>query len=159
MSNTRQHPVVVPIYAVAFVAVLVTGYFSDKYPTVRGLIVATWLAPSMTCSIVVCAVYNYTARYVLLVFMATGLLSGNALSLAYASSTFAPQRPETRAVSIAVLNGLANIAQIYGAYLFPDSDAPKYLMGFAVISGLCAVCVVVYSVAHVLIRKYPGNRV
>lgn len=90
MSNMKQHPVVVPIYAVAFVAVLVTGYFSDKFPTVRGLIVAAWVALSMTCSIAVCAVYSYTARYVLLVFMATGLLSGNALSLAYASSTFAP---------------------------------------------------------------------
>lgn len=89
--------------------------------------------------------------------MASGLLSGNALSLAYASSTFAPMRQETRAVSLAFLNGLANLSQIYGAYLFPSQDAPKYIMGFGVISGLCALCMVIYSVAHVLLRKYPAK--
>lgn len=140
----------------AFVAVLVTGYLNDIYPHYRGLVIAGWLAISMSCSIVVCAVYNFTARYVLLVCMASGLLASNALSLAYASSTFSPMRQETRAVSLAFLNGLANISQIYGAYLFPAKDAPKYLMGFAVISALCALCVLLYSLAHLLIRKYPG---
>lgn len=156
MSDTK-HPVVVPIYSVAFVAVLTTGYFNDKYPNFRGLVIAAWLAVSMTCSIIVCAVYNYTARYVLLIFMASGLMSGNALSLAYASSTFAPTRQETKAVSLAFLNSLGNLSQIYGAYLFPAHDAPEYLMGFGVISGLCAVCVVLYSVAHALIRRYPAK--
>lgn len=35
-----------------------------------------------------------------------------------------------------------NLAQIYGSYLFPSKDSPKYLMGFGVISGLCATGVV-----------------
>lgn len=146
---------VVPIYSVAFVAVLTTGYFNDKYPTVRGAVVASWVALATICSIVVCAVHNFTARYVLLVFMASGLLSGNALSLAYASSTFAPMQQETRAVSLAWVNTLGNLSQIYGAYLFPSEDSPKYLMGFGVISGLGALCAMIYASAHVLIRKYP----
>ncbi|KND88393.1 Pantothenate transporter liz1 [Tolypocladium ophioglossoides CBS 100239] len=146
---------VVPIYSVAFVAVLATGYFNDKYPYYRGIVIAGLLAASMICSIIVCAVYNFTARYVLLVFMASSLLSGNALSVAYASSTFAPMQLEMRAVSLAFLNGMANLSQIYGAYLFPAQDAPKYLMGFGVISGLSALCVVVYSMAHIFIHRYP----
>ena len=68
---------VVPIYAVAFVAVAVTGFFSDKYPHQRGIIISVWLSLSMVCSIAICAVYNFTARYVLLVFMAAGLWSTN----------------------------------------------------------------------------------
>lgn len=35
---------------------------------------------------------------------------------------------ETKAVSL--------LTQIYGAYLFPFGDAPKYLTGFGVISGI-----------------------
>ena len=109
----------------------------------------------MVCSIVVCTVYNYTARYVLLVFMSSGLLSSNGLSLAYASSTFAPMQPETRGVSLAIVNAVANLSGIYGAYLFPSKDAPKYHMGFGVISGLSALGVVVYASAHVLFRRFP----
>lgn len=55
---------VCPIYAVAFVCVAVTGYFSDQHPTQRGAIIAAWLSVSMTCSIIVCVVYGFTARYV-----------------------------------------------------------------------------------------------
>ena len=145
---------VVPIYAVAFVAVATTGYFSDKYPQQRGAIIALWLSLSMICSIVICVVYNYTARYVLLVLMAAGLWSTNGCSLSYAASTFGFMPQETRAVSLALVNAMGNLAQIYGAYLFPDNDGPKYLLGFGVISGMCAFGVAVYAVAHILLRNY-----
>ncbi|TKA78638.1 hypothetical protein B0A55_02668 [Friedmanniomyces simplex] len=152
-SHMAQY-MVVPIYAVAFVCVGVTGYFSDKFPHHRGVIIACWLAVSMICAVVICVVYNYTARYVLLVFMAAGLWSTNGCSLSYAASTFGSMEQETRAVSLALVNALGNLAQIYGAYLFPSEDAPKYLLGFGVISGMCAFGVVVYAAAHVLLRKY-----
>jgi hypothetical protein len=41
-----------------------------------------------------------------------------------------------------------------GAYLFPAEDKPKYLLGFGVIAGMCAFGVMVYTLAHVLFRKY-----
>lgn len=107
----------------------------------------------MICSIIVCAVYNFTARYALLVIMAAGLWSTNGLSLSYASSTLASMPQETRGVSLALINALGNLAQIYGAYLFPSKDAPKYLLGFGVISGMCAFGVVTYVVCHVLFRR------
>jgi MFS family permease len=131
-SHKAQY-MVVPIYAVAFVAVVFTGYFMDKIPQYRGLVIAIWLSISMVCSIAVCLVYNFTARYVLLVFMAAGLWASNGLALSYASSTFGAMPQEVRAVSLALVNALGNLAQIYGAYLFPSADAPKYLLGFGVI--------------------------
>lgn len=148
---------VVPIYAVAFVAVALTGYFCDKYPTWRGLVIASWLTLAMICSIVVCVVYNFTARYILLVFMAAGLWASNGLALSYASSTFGSMPQEVRAVSLALVNALGNLAQIYGAYLFPSTDAPKYLLGFGVISGMCAFGISVYILAHFLVRKHPSK--
>lgn len=108
----------------------------------------------MICSIVVCVVYDFTARYALLVIMAAGLWSTNAISLSYASSTFGSMPQEVRAVALAMVNALGNLAQIYGAYLFPSKDAPKYLLGFGVISGMCAFGVLTYALAHVLLRKY-----
>jgi MFS family permease len=116
---------VVPIYAVAFVAVACTGYVMDKIPQYRGLVIAGWLAVSLVCSVCVCAIYNFTARYVLLVFMAAGLWASNGLALSYAASTFGSMPQEVRGVSLALVNALGNLAQIYGAYLFPSDDAPK----------------------------------
>ncbi|CEN59528.1 Putative Vitamin H transporter [Aspergillus calidoustus] len=143
----------VPIYGVAFVCTVATSLFADKFSNMRGPIIAAWLAFSMITSIIVCAVYNFTARYVLLVLMAAGLWASNSTSLSFASSTFGDMDPEVRAVALALMNALGNLAQIYGAYLFPDDDKPKYLMGFGVISGMLGVGVVTYVVMYVLVKR------
>lgn len=145
----------VPIYAVAFLGVAVSGYFMDRFMHYRGLVIACWLCLSLVCSIAVCTVYNFHARYVLIVFQATGLWSANALALSFASSTFGGMAPETRGVSLALVNALGNLASIYGSYLFPSSSAPKYPMGFGVISGMCFLGICVYLTAHIFIRRYP----
>jgi MFS family permease len=158
--------------AVAFVAVVITGYFGDQYPKRRGLIISGWLTCSLTCAVIICAVYNFKARYGLLIIMAAGLWATNACALSYAASTFSDMPRETRGVALALVNALGNLAQIYGyvlrpkcsserrtdlvhsAYLFPEEDRPKYLLGFGVIAGMCAFGVVVYALAHVLFRRY-----
>lgn len=137
----------------AFVATGLTSYFSDKVPNWRGLIIACWLAFSLICSIIVCCVYNFTARYVLLVLMAAGLWATNGGCLAYASSAFAGMHPQARGVALALVNALGNLAQIYGSYLFPDNDSPKYIMGFAVISAMLAVGVVTFLFLHIWFRR------
>lgn len=123
-SNMAQY-MVVPIYAISFVAVAATGYFMDKLPRHRGLVIAGWLGLSFICSICVCTIYNSTARYVLLIFLASGLWASNGLSLSYAASTFGAMPQEVRGVSLALVNAMGNTAQIHGAYLFPSEDGPK----------------------------------
>lgn len=146
----------VPIYAVAFVCTAVTTYFADSISMHRGLVIACWLAFSLITSILVCVIYDFTARYALLVLMAAGLWSSNAVSLSYASATFGSMEPEVRAIAIALVNALGNLAQIYGAYLFPADDKPKYLMGFGVISGMLGFGIVVYIFLHVALRRKDG---
>ncbi|KAM0799556.1 major facilitator superfamily domain-containing protein [Usnea florida] len=153
-ANKAQY-MTVPLYAVAFVCNAITGYFCDKVQRHRGLVIACWLALSLTCSIIVCCVYDHKARYVLLVFMTAGLWSANALSLSFASSTFGYLRQEVRAVSLAFVNAMGNLAQIYGAYLFPTQQSPKYIMGFSVISAMCAFGVCVYLSIHILTNRHP----
>jgi len=145
----------VPIYGVSFVLTAITGYFTDRVPQHRGAIIACWLSSSAICAIIICTVYNFHARYVLLCFMAAGLWATNAVSLSYASSTFGAMPNEVRAISLAFVNAMGNLSQIYGAYLFPSTDAPKYLMGLGVISGMCALGVVTYAGLHVALRRWP----
>lgn len=143
----------VPIYGSAFVCTAVSGYFGDKVPQWRGVIIAVWLTFSMVCAIVVCAVYDFTARYILLVLMASGLWATNAAALSYSSSSIGDMPPEVRGISLAVINALANLAQIYGSYLFPSSDEPKYLRGFGAIAAMLLVGVVTYLLLHIFVRR------
>ena len=151
-ANEAQY-MTVPIYASSFVCTAVTSYFMDKAPDHRGVVVAGWLSLSMICSVVTCAVYNFKARYILLVFLASGLWACNALALSYASSTFGSMPNETRAIALAIVNALGNLSQIYGSYLFPSEDAPKYIKGFGVISGMCLIGIVAYVGLQIKLRR------
>lgn len=146
----------IPIYAVAFVCTLATGYFSDKAVHLRGYIVTGWLGVALVTAIVVCAVYNYTIRYAMLVIMAAGLWSANGLSLSYASSTLGDMPAEVRAIGLALVNCMGNLASIYGSFLFPTEDSPKYLMGFGVISALLGVGMAAYCGLNIVVSRRAG---
>ncbi|RMJ02485.1 hypothetical protein BHE90_016172 [Fusarium euwallaceae] len=151
-ATTAQY-MTIPIFGVAFVVTAITGYFADKKNEWRGVILCAWMTVAMLCAIVTCVVYNFSARYALLVIMAAALWASNGLSLSYASVTFGSMPRETRAISLAFVNAMGNLAQIYGAYLFPSEDMPKYLKGFGVISGLCFTGAVSYIALHILLKR------
>lgn len=155
-SGSVTQYMTVPIYIAAFVCTFFNSIFMDRVPQYRGLSLTVWMSIAMICSIVTCGVYNFHARYALLVLMASALWASNALSLAYASTTFGSMNQEVRGISLAIVNAMGNLAQIYGAYLFPDVDAPKYLMGFGVISGMCFTGVVSYFVLQVMLHRHPN---
>ncbi|QPC69314.1 hypothetical protein HYE68_000066 [Fusarium pseudograminearum] len=144
----------IPIFGVAFVVTAITGYLADKKSHLRGAILCGWMSIAMLCAIIICVVYDFKARYALLVIMASALWASNGLSLSYASTTFSAMPNETRAISLAFVNAMGNLAQIYGAYLFPVADKPKYLKGFGVISGLCFTGAVSYIALHILLRRH-----
>ncbi|KAL4800795.1 major facilitator superfamily domain-containing protein [Aspergillus venezuelensis] len=151
-GNMAQY-MVIPIYAAAFVCNAIVGYFADHHQSKRGFFLVAMMSVAMVCSIIICCVYNLQGRYALLVIMGMGLWASNGLSLAYASTTFGELPREVRAISLALVNALGNLAQIYGAYLFPDSDEPKYLMGFGVISGLCFTGVLSYLALQIFLKR------
>ncbi|KAK6359159.1 hypothetical protein TWF696_000327 [Orbilia brochopaga] len=151
-ANMAQY-MTIPIYAVAFVVNLANGVVADKFSRFRGLIIAGWMTLALVTSAIVVGVYDYTARYVLLVLMAAGLWTANGCGLSYGGATFGSMEPEVRAVALAFMNGMGNLASIYGAYLFPGEDAPKYLMGFGVTTAMCFVGIVAYGAAHFLMGR------
>ncbi|KAH8722983.1 major facilitator superfamily domain-containing protein [Phaeosphaeriaceae sp. PMI808] len=155
-STVQAQYMTVPIYGVAFVCTAVTTYFADSIANHRGLVISSWLSFSLITSILVCVIYDFKVRYALLVLMAAGLWASNAVALSFASATFGSMKPEVRAIALALVNAMGNLAQIYGAYLFPAEDQPKYLMGFGVISGMLGLGVVVYVVMHIMLRKKEG---
>jgi sugar phosphate permease len=73
---------------------------------------------------------NVAARYSATFIYATGAYGVGPVILGWVSATLS-QTPEKKAVAYSLINVTANLAYIYCAYLWPKSDGPAYLMGFA----------------------------
>jgi predicted MFS family arabinose efflux permease len=145
----------VPLYVVAFAIAVPTCILADRIPNRRPILAAIVLVLGALFCALTAGIYAYIPRYVFLCFINSAIWTANPLALSYASVSMGPLHPETRAISLAVINGMGNLAQIYGSYLFPSEDAPKYLVGFGTYAGLLVFGAAVYSVAYVLFGRSP----
>lgn len=73
---------------------------------------------------------NVAGRYVACFIFPIGAYSVNSVIIGWASSTLA-QTKEKKAVVLAMINVGGQIGYIYGAYLWPGSDSPRYVTGFS----------------------------
>jgi len=65
---------------------------------------------------------------------------------------------EKRAVAIALVNALGNSASIYGVFLWPKSDAPRYIPGFSATTIFMALIGIAAQVMMFLLKKYPVEK-
>jgi len=124
-----------PIWAVAVIFTIASGFGADRAPQYRGLVIAGGLAFLSVMSIVACVVYDFTARYVLLALMTGGLWVAYSQVLAYVGQLFGTVHPDVRSFAIGIMTVAAQSGFIYGAYLFPTENAPKHLLGFGTVAG------------------------
>lgn len=145
-----------PIYGVALVVAIVLCVIADKVPDFRALFTAGVLLIFGTLfSALSTAVFQATARYVFLCFINTAVWAANPLSLSYTSTVLGAVHPEVRAICLAIVNGFANLAQLYGTYIFTASNAPEYRMGFSVYSAIFAVGSLIYLASFFIFRRWP----
>ncbi|OBT71033.1 hypothetical protein VF21_09935 [Pseudogymnoascus sp. 05NY08] len=143
----------IPIYCVALVIVLICCFSSDLQNE-RPKHIMVMALMSTVSLIIVAAIENPKARYAFLAFGAAGIWCCSPLTLSYLSNIIC--RPmEKRAVSIGIVNALANLSSIYGSYIWPSSSAPKYIPGFSVSTALMASCIASAFAIMVLTKKYP----
>lgn len=80
--------------------------------------------------VISCATLNVAARYVSCFLFASGAYAVNSMILGWVSATLG-STPEKKAVSLSIVNVIANASYIYTAYLYPESDGPRYLTAMA----------------------------
>jgi len=143
----------VPIWVVGFVFTMICGFGSDRIPQYRGLLIAGCLFLLMVMAIITCVVYGFTARYVFLAFMAGGIWGAYAQLIAYSAELFQDRPPEVRAVVVGLVAMAGNTGYIYGAYLFPREHAPKYLLGFGMVSATAGVASIIHMLIWAKVRR------
>ncbi|KAF4452155.1 tartrate transporter [Fusarium albosuccineum] len=99
------------------------------------------------------ATMNTAARYVACFIFPMGAYAVNSVIIGWASSTLS-QTKEKKAVVLAMTNVGGQIGYIYGAYLWPKSDGPRYGIGFGASAGfaLCSI-VCAWCIRILLIRE------
>ena len=114
-----------PPYLVSGAAGVIVGISSGKFNE-RTWHITGSMGLAMIGFIISCATMNVAARYVSCFMFASGAYAVNSCILGWVSATLG-QTNEKKAVSLSIVNVVANASYIYTAYLYLKSDGPKYL--------------------------------
>lgn len=95
---------------------------------------------------------NTAGRYIACFIFPVGAYSVNSVIVGWASSTLS-QTKEKRAVVLAMTNVGGQIGYIYGAYLWPDSDSPRFGIGFGSSAGLTLLSIACAWAIRVMLIK------
>ncbi|KAJ9646425.1 hypothetical protein H2199_002474 [Coniosporium tulheliwenetii] len=118
-----------PPYLVSGFTGVVIGITSGKFNE-RTWHITGCMGVALIGFIISCATMNTAARYVSCFMFASGAYAVNSCILGWVSATLG-QTSEKKAVSLSIVNVVANASYIYTAYLYPKSDGPKYLTAMA----------------------------
>lgn len=123
----------VPIYCVALVVAIAMGWSADRTRQKAYHVIASCILGVI--SFVICVtVQNPAVKYTFICFGGAGVWAAIPLFLSWMVTMF--EGREKRAVCIALINGVGNLASVYGSFFWPSTDAPKYVMGFAITTAL-----------------------
>lgn len=152
-SGKMAQYMTVPIYCVSLVFVIFTAFTSDYSKDREWHLVGLSLFAVM-CLAIVAGVHDAHVRYAFLALGWGGIQSCVLLNFAYMGNSFG--RPaEKRAVAIGLINGIANLASIYGSYIWPAYTAPQYIPGFAATCGFMFVLTLCALAYKFIIPRFP----
>lgn len=100
---------------------------------------------------------NTAGRYIACFIFPVGAYSVNSVIIGWASSTLG-QTKEKKAVVLAMTNVGGQIGYIYGAYLWPKEDGPRYGIGFGASAGF-ALCSIACAWAMRILLKRENARI
>lgn len=154
-ATIKAQYMTVPIYLVATVVLNICAYSADRTNDRRWHITG---AMSIACvAAMVCAiVHTPVVRYVMLCFVGAGLWSAIPLIMAWASKTI-DLPAEKRAIAIAMINAVGNLASVYGSQIWPTKSGPGYVLGWGITSGFLGAGAVVACLIPVFIKLVPNK--
>ncbi|KAJ9608454.1 hypothetical protein H2200_007442 [Cladophialophora chaetospira] len=118
-----------PPYLVSAAIGLVVGISSGRFNE-RTWHITVCMGTALIGFIISCATLNVPARYISCFLFASGAYAVNSVILGWVSATLG-QTTEKKAISLSIVNVVANASYIYTPYLYPKGDGPKYLTAMA----------------------------
>ncbi|KAF1953110.1 MFS transporter-like protein [Byssothecium circinans] len=129
-----------PPFIFAGAAGIMTGWSSGRMHE-RTWHITVGLAVAVVGFVIAASTMNTAGRYIACFIFPVGAYSVNSVIIGWASSTLS-QTKEKKAVVLAMTNVGGQIGYIYGAYLWPDYDKPRYGIGFGASAGFALLSIV-----------------
>ncbi|CAM1507733.1 Fc.00g045810.m01.CDS01 [Cosmosporella sp. VM-42] len=140
-----------PPYIVAGIMSIIVSYSSGRFnertwhTTISKGIAIIGFAMSV-------ATLNIAVRYVGIVIFVGATYGVNNIILGWTAATLG-QTDEKKAVAIAMCNTFGNLASVYTPYLWPDSDAPRFLKAMLASIGFSAGVIVCAWFLRVTLKR------
>ncbi|KAI0198828.1 allantoate permease [Astrocystis sublimbata] len=141
----------VPIWITTFLVSLVATWTSSHFND-RSLHIVSLMLISVAGNIIAVSTLNKAARFFALFLMPIGAVTSYEIILAWVANSF-PRPLVKRSACISFANVIGNSANIYGSYMFPESDGPGYLPGGAATAGVAFLVAVLALVTRFVLQK------
>ncbi|KAK2812285.1 hypothetical protein FQN49_008387, partial [Arthroderma sp. PD_2] len=140
-----------PPFLFAGAAGILFGYTSGRYHE-RTFHITAGLATAIVGFVIAASTLNTVGRYIACFIFPIGAYSVNSVIIGWASSTLSQTR-EKQAVVLAMTNVGGQIGYIYGAYVWPKSDSPRYGIGFGSSAGFAFCSIICAWWMRYLLKK------
>lgn len=150
-NNTDTLLLTAPVWFLTFIVSLFVTWTSGRTGD-RSIHIISLLCISLIGNIIAISTLKTGPRFFAMFLMPLGSVSAYQIIVAWVANSF-PRPLVKRSAAIAICNmlgiynnilsksaaniRLGNSANIYGPYMYPSSDGPRYLAGGAVIAGAC----------------------
>ncbi|KIK51651.1 hypothetical protein GYMLUDRAFT_251865 [Collybiopsis luxurians FD-317 M1] len=148
-SNAQVQLMTVPPYAVAMFVLVVSCWISDRVQT-RGIPLAVaCFVGGMGYLILLFADENIHARYFATFCITSGTYTSVGIIVAWFAHNLGSETK--RATGIPLFVAIGQCGSILGSHLFPTTEAPRYIKGFAVscaIELFAVICALIMTVSY-----------
>ncbi|KAI1498133.1 major facilitator superfamily domain-containing protein [Biscogniauxia marginata] len=128
-TNTTALLLTCPPYICACIISLLLAWSSGRFHE-RTWHITIGFAIAIVGFVTAASTLDVVGRYIACFIFPAGAYSVNSIIVGWTATTLS-QSQEKKAVALAMSNVSGQIAQIYGAYLWPESDGPRYVIGFS----------------------------
>ncbi|KAJ4389029.1 hypothetical protein N0V93_006491 [Gnomoniopsis smithogilvyi] len=150
-SDTKALLLACPPYIFAGIASVSLAYSSGRFHERTWHITAAF-AVAVAGFVAAASTLNQAGRYVACFIFPVGTYAVNSIIVAWVGTTLS-QSPEKKAIVLAMTNVSAQIASIYGPYLWPDSDGPRFLIGFISSAAFSFMSLVLSWFMRILLKR------
>ncbi|KAJ5088486.1 Major facilitator superfamily domain general substrate transporter [Penicillium angulare] len=140
-----------PPYCLAVICAFANAWHADRTGE-RYFHVTLPLYISVAAFIIAAATTGTGPRYLSMMLMVPSFYSGYVVALGWISNTL-PRPASKRAAALALINAISNASSIYASYMYPDSDAPRFVPAMAVNCGTAFMAIVAATLLRFMLVR------
>ncbi|EMR62640.1 putative allantoate permease protein [Eutypa lata UCREL1] len=140
-------PVWIGTFLVSILVTYTSGHYNDRSYHIIALMLISVLG-----NVIVVATLNTGARFFAMFLMPMGAVSAYQIILSWVANSF-PRPLVKRSVAISVANMIGNCANIYGSFMYPGTDGPRYLPGGISTAAVALVVAILAIIIRLILAK------